>query len=88
MLGFFAKLTSYQLTRERKMKKILIGILLGILTVASVTADVRERRFVSKGMSEAEVLLKIGKPDHESVIEVGGIHGSNVVKKAPIFLKE
>lgn len=42
------------------------------LTLAPALAgqpDARERGFIGKGMSEAEVLLRIGKPDHEAFIK-------------------
>lgn len=42
---------------------------LALLTLASATAmaaDAAERKFIRKGMGEGEVLLKIGKPDHEA----------------------
>ena len=43
--------------------------LLAIMMAASsaFAADVSERKFIQEGMSEAEVLVKIGKPDSESV---------------------
>ena len=33
-------------------------------------ADANERKFIREGMGEGEVLLKIGKPDHEAFIRV------------------
>ncbi|MFO1385960.1 MAG: hypothetical protein U1F55_07190 [Chitinivorax sp.] len=36
-----------------------------------LAADASERKFIREGMSEAEVLLQIGKPDSES-IDSGG----------------
>lgn len=33
-----------------------------------MAADAFDRGFISKGMHESEVLLKIGKPDHETFI--------------------
>lgn len=32
------------------------------------TVDARDRGFLSTGMAEGEVVLKIGKPDHEAVV--------------------
>ena len=40
--------------------------LLALASVAALAADARERGFVRKGMGEGEVVLKIGKPDHEA----------------------
>lgn len=38
-----------------------------VCTVA-VAADARERGFIRQGMHEAEVLLRVGKPDHEAFV--------------------
>lgn len=38
------------------------------------TADASERRFIRKDMSEGEVLVKIGKPDTESIDSGGGAY--------------
>jgi hypothetical protein len=43
-----------------------------VCSIAAVTAplalalDARDRGFIRKGMTEGEVVLKIGKPDHEA----------------------
>jgi len=34
----------------------------------AMAADASERKFVREGMHEGEVLLKLGKPDHEAFI--------------------
>lgn len=39
--------------------------LLALASVSALAADARERGFIRKGMGEGEVVLKIGKPDHE-----------------------
>lgn len=46
--------------------KFLAVLLLALASTTASGADVRERRFISKGMGEGEVILKIGKPDHEA----------------------
>lgn len=38
----------------------------------SVLAGAEERRFIREGMSEGEVLMKIGRPDSESTDSGGG----------------
>jgi hypothetical protein len=46
---------------------------LALAAFASATAfasDANERKFIREGMGEGEVLLKIGKPDHEAFIRV------------------
>lgn len=54
----------------------MIGINLVALTLAlavnasALAADAIERKFIREGMGEGEVLLKIGKPDHEAFIRV------------------
>jgi hypothetical protein len=40
--------------------------LLALASVSALAADARERGFIRKGMGEGEVVLKIGKPDHEA----------------------
>ena len=40
--------------------------LLSLASVSALAADARERGFIRKGMGEGEVVLKIGKPDHEA----------------------
>ena len=42
-------------------------LLLALASVSTLAADARDRRFINKGMAEGEVLLKIGKPDHEAL---------------------
>ena len=45
-----------------------------LLLVASpvLAADASDRRFIREGLSEGEVLMKIGKPDYDSVDSGGG----------------
>jgi hypothetical protein len=44
--------------------------LLALASVSALAADARERGFIRKGMGEGEVVLNIGKPDHEAFIRV------------------
>lgn len=51
--------------------KSLVSLLLALAALASsgaLAVDARDRGFISKGMAEGEVLFKIGKPDHEAVV--------------------
>ncbi len=54
----------------------MIGVQLVALALAvsvsatAFAADAIERKFIREGMGEGEVLLKIGKPDHEAFIRV------------------
>ena len=49
----------------------LSALALAMLASATVFAsDANERKFIREGMGEGEVLLKIGKPDHEAFIRV------------------
>jgi hypothetical protein len=50
------------------MKRIML-LALAIMMAASCAfaGNVSERKFIQEGMSEGEVLVKIGKPDSESV---------------------
>ena len=50
------------------LSKVLAASLLTFASAAALAIDARDRGFISRGMAEAEVLLKIGKPDHESII--------------------
>ena len=55
------------------MKTIAHAImLLGLLSASALAADAAERKYIREGMSEGEVLMKIGKPDSESVDTGGG----------------
>ena len=44
------------------------ALAVALASTGSMAADASDRGFISKGMHEAEVLLKIGKPDHETFI--------------------
>jgi len=39
-----------------------------VCSVAVAAQDARERLFIRPGMHEGEVLLRVGKPDHEAFI--------------------
>jgi hypothetical protein len=55
------------------MKLLAPAVLLLWLSASSaLAADAAERKFIREGMSEGEVLVKIGKPDSESVDSGGG----------------
>lgn len=41
--------------------------LLSLASASAMAADAAERKFIRKGMGEGEVVLKIGKPDHEAL---------------------
>ena len=45
---------------------------LGVAWSCAFAADPGERKFIREGMSEGEVMMKIGKPDSESVDSGGG----------------
>lgn len=48
--------------------RVLLLPLLAAASAAVAAPDARDRGFISKGTPEGEVLLRIGKPDHESLI--------------------
>jgi len=55
------------------MKKIIgVCFLLVLIASAVSAASAKERRFLYVGMSEGEVLEKVGKPDSESYDSGGG----------------
>ena len=51
-----------------KSTKLLLTALLSATSLATLAADAAERGFIRKGMKEGEVVLKIGKPDHEAIV--------------------
>ena len=54
-----------------------------VLSSIAFAADAGDRRFITTGMSEGEVLIKIGRPDSESE-DTGG--GAKVAVKRWIYL--
>jgi len=50
--------------------KVVITCLLALAATSSLAADAGERKFIRKGMAEGEVVLKLGKPDHEALQRV------------------
>lgn len=62
------------------MKKLLsMCLLLLVASFAVAAASAKERRFIYVGMSEGEVLEKIGKPDSESIDT--GADAKEIVKR-------
>jgi hypothetical protein len=49
------------------LKQVAVLALVSLCSTA-MAADATERKFVREGMSEGEVLFKIGEPDHEAFI--------------------
>ncbi|MEJ8856312.1 hypothetical protein WKW79_17155 [Variovorax robiniae] len=56
----------------------MIAALLATAAGSVLAADAAERKFIREGMAEGEVLVKIGKPDYESVVSGGA---ATVVEK-------
>lgn len=48
--------------------RALLAFLLAVAATCAFAIDARERGFIRQGMAEGEVLLKIGKPDHEAFV--------------------
>ena len=44
----------------------------GLVATLAVAADAADRKFIREGMSEGEVVMKIGRPDSESTDSGGG----------------
>ncbi|MEO7940585.1 MAG: hypothetical protein ABIR55_18325 [Burkholderiaceae bacterium] len=44
----------------------MVVMLLASTSIFAMPIDARERGFIRPGMGEGEVLLRIGKPDHEA----------------------
>lgn len=62
---------------------LAVGVALAVFAVNVLAADAGERKFIREGMTEAEVLIKIGKPDSQSE-DTGG--GSKVTVKRWIYM--
>jgi hypothetical protein len=54
------------------MRRLLVAVLSLLVASSALAASASERKFIREGMSEGEVLVKIGKPDSESVDSGGG----------------
>ena len=52
--------------------KIGLAVLCLVASTIAMAADAGARRFITTGMSEGEVLMKIGRPDSESEDSGGG----------------
>ena len=66
----------------RRLKTWFAALAL-IMALPVFAADAGERRFITSGMTEGEVLMKIGKPDSQSE-DTGG--GAKVAVKRWIYL--
>ena len=60
-----------------------MAFLLVFSVTSALAADANERRFIRQGMSEGDVLMKLGKPDSESVDTAGG---ATIVTKRWLYL--
>ncbi len=47
---------------------LLVAAVVCVASASALATDARDRGFISAGMPEGEVVLKIGKPDHEAFI--------------------
>ena len=50
--------------------RFVVAALAASVGAAALAADASERKFIRDGMSEGQVLFKIGKPDHETFVRV------------------
>jgi hypothetical protein len=53
-----------------KSVQLFTAALIASVSTTAIAEDAVERKFIRKGMSEGEVLFRIGKPDHEAFIRV------------------
>jgi len=63
--------------------KFMAALLFAVACASTVAADAGERKFIRKGMGEGEVVLKLGKPDHEAINR--GVRGQPEVKTWTYF---
>jgi hypothetical protein len=66
-----------------RLSNLLLVPALLALCVQALAADATERKFIREGMHEAEVILKIGKPDHETFVK--NVKGQAEVKTWSYF---
>lgn len=79
--GYRQPLNSNIRPNYMKRNLILILIFFGIESTSAYATDARERRFISQGMSEGQVLVKIGQPDSESIDSGRYANGRYAVEK-------
>lgn len=48
---------------------VVLALLMTLPATDAQAVDARDRSFLSVGMGEGEVVLKIGKPDHEAIVK-------------------
>jgi hypothetical protein len=51
-----------------RLNKLFIAAILSVSSACVLAVDARDRGFIDRGMAEGEVALKIGKPDHETLV--------------------
>ena len=56
-------------TLEMNMLKHALATVIVAGATGAIAADASERKFIREGMHESEIILKIGKPDHETFIK-------------------
>jgi hypothetical protein len=63
------------------IRALVLPLLLGVSAVV-FAQDARERGFIRMGMTEGEVLVRVGKPDHEAwtVGRVRGRDGAAIIQ--------
>jgi hypothetical protein len=53
-------------------EKLALFLVTALIATSLFAANASERKFIHDGMTEGEVLVKIGKPDRESDVSGGG----------------
>ena len=61
---------SRSLARTLSHARTVALALAGCASTLVLATDAAERKFIREGMGEGEVLVKIGKPDHEAFVRV------------------
>lgn len=52
-----------------RLALVVLALLMTLSATDAQAVDARDRGFLSVGMGEGEVVLKIGKPDHEAIVK-------------------
>lgn len=53
-----------------RIQSLALAFTLTVCSASALAADAAERRFIRDGMTEGEVVHRIGPPDHEAFIRI------------------
>ncbi|MCA0175101.1 MAG: DUF2845 domain-containing protein [Proteobacteria bacterium] len=53
-----------------RIQPLTLALTFALCSASALAADAAERRFIRDGMTEGEVVYRIGPPDHEAFIRI------------------